>query len=46
MYLMEKMLFLVLVWHYEVLMVQRLKLGLSGERGDSADVLDGLCSNL
>lgn len=38
--------FLVLVWHYEVFVVQRLKLRFSGERGDGADVLDGLCGNL
>jgi hypothetical protein len=36
----------VLERHYEVLLVQRLKLLLSGERCHRTDVLYGLCGNL
>lgn len=38
--------FLILVWHFQVFLIQRLKLGFSVERDNSTDILDGLCSNL
>lgn len=43
---MRVMCFILLVWHFQVFLIHRLKLGFSVKGDDCSDVLDGLCSNL